>query len=227
MEATQLPAWRRLLKLAHPEAIPRLGASCYAAISASGIFQRHYELVARDALAGANAARILDIGTGPGWLLDQLHTLAPSAGVIGLDLSPAMVARAHRRLAAAGLAGVVEVREGDAGALPFADGSFDLVVSTGSLHHWKRPIAALDEVRRVLTHGGRALLYDVAADTPPEVLRATRREFGHLRLTLFWLHAFEEPFYARRALEALAAASRFGRGTTSFVGVLCRLELAK
>ena len=45
-------------------------------------------------------------------------------------------------------------------SLPFPDGSFDLVVSTLSLHHWADPQAGLAEIARVLRPGGRALIWD-------------------------------------------------------------------
>ncbi|HKD97163.1 MAG TPA: class I SAM-dependent methyltransferase, partial [Micromonosporaceae bacterium] len=49
---------------------------------------------------------------------------------------------------------------GDVTDLPFADGSFDLVVSSLSLHHWDEPEAAVPELARVLRPGGRVCIYD-------------------------------------------------------------------
>jgi ubiquinone/menaquinone biosynthesis C-methylase UbiE len=73
-----------------------------------------------------------------------------------------MIALARRRADAAGLADRLRFEVADAGALPFADGQFDLVVSTMSLHHWPDPRRGLAEVRRVLRPAGRASIYDVA-----------------------------------------------------------------
>jgi ubiquinone/menaquinone biosynthesis C-methylase UbiE len=53
---------------------------------------------------------------------------------------------------------------GDAAALAFPDGSFDLVVSTLSMHHWADPAAGLAEIGRVLRPGGRALIWDFRPD---------------------------------------------------------------
>ncbi len=50
---------------------------------------------------------------------------------------------------------------GDVAALPFPDGSFDLVVSTFSMHHWSDPAAGLGEIARVLRPAGRALIWDL------------------------------------------------------------------
>jgi len=219
--------FRRVLKAVHPEGIPGLGTRLYNAVSRTTIFQRHYELLARDILACCSTGRILDIGTGPAWLLIALHRLAPQLSLIGIDVSAAMVERARRNLEEAGLLGTIEVREAGAGHLPFRDESFEAVVSTGSIHHWKEPTACLLEAYRVLKPGGHALLYDVVADTPRDVLAENAARYGRLRMLLFWLHSFEEPFYDREEFEALATPTPFGRADMRWVGVLCCLALRK
>ena len=65
----KLSAMRRLMKLVHPEGIPWPGSVLYNAISSSAIFQRHYELAARDILSHCSQGTLLDIGTGPARLL--------------------------------------------------------------------------------------------------------------------------------------------------------------
>ncbi len=137
-----------------------------------------------------------------------------------------MVNQARANMAAAGLGGRFDLRTGAAGRLPFPDGSFDVVTSTASLHHWKEPAAALDDIHRVLKPGGQALLYDIVRGIPPEVLREMEREFGRLKVGLFWLHSFEEPSFRPEGIEALARSTCFG-GRTGFVGLLCRLALKK
>ncbi|MFD1145749.1 methyltransferase domain-containing protein [Saccharothrix hoggarensis] len=94
----------------------------------------------------------LDVGCGPG---TDLPAMAERAGaVIGVDLDPAMVGEAERRTA--GLP--VEVRQGDAHALPVDDRSVDRVRVDRVLHLVADPSAVLAEVRRVLRPGGRAVL---------------------------------------------------------------------
>lgn len=218
---------RRLLKLFHPEAIPWPFCHVYDAVSATEIFGRQYDLVARDIARLCTGGRVLDIGTGPARLLLTLHRQAPRLVLTGMDASAPMVAAARRHVAAAGLSGVIQVTAGNASDLPFPNGAFDLVVSTGSIHHWKDPVRALGEVHRVLRDGGRALMYDLVSDMPRPVLEETAREFGWLRILLLWLHGFEEPFYARAAFASLADPTPFGPGETRFVGVLCCLALQK
>lgn len=219
--------WRRFLQRWHPEGIPWPGTVLYNALSRRSIFQRHYQLVAEDVARSCATGRILDIGTGPGWLLLALHQTLPQADLVGVDISPGMVETAKRNLNRAGGSALIEVREAAANSLPFPDGSFDAVVSTGSLHHWKDPVGGLNEVFRVLKPGGHALMYDLVRTVPPEVARAARREFGRLATSILWLHSFEEPFYSPEDMQSLAERTRFQRGATRFVGALCCLVLRR
>jgi len=187
----------------------------------------YYGLIARDILTCCSEGSLLDVGTGPGWLLVKLHHLSPELRLTGLDVSGSMVARARKNMANAGLSEVIEIKEGNADCLPFADSLFDTVVSTGTLHHWKKPTAGLNEVHRVLKEGGLALMYDLVSDTPASILRETARQYGKLKILLLWLHAFEEPFYSCKGFALLARPTWFRQGRTRFVGVLCCLMLKK
>jgi SAM-dependent methyltransferase len=117
--------------------------------------------IAADVAAVAPAgARVLEVGCGPGHLSVRLahHGLA----VTGLDLDPAMIARAQANTDRAANRGGLRPSflVGDVAALTFPDGSFDLVVSTLSMHHWADPAAGLTEIGRVLRPGARALIWD-------------------------------------------------------------------
>lgn len=126
------------------------------------LFASLYSRIAAD-IAGhtPRGARVLEVGCGPGHLsvlLASRHGLA----VTGLDLDPRMIERARTNAARApdGVRQAVFV-VGDAATLPFADASFDLVVSTFSMHHWSDPKAGLNEMARVLRPEGKALIWDL------------------------------------------------------------------
>lgn len=218
---------RRMLKAVHPEGIPRPGALVYNAISRTKIFQAAYDLLARDILDSMHRGAVLDIGTGPGALLIKIARMRHDLRLTGLDISPAMVSAARRNFEKAGLSSAIEVVEGSASSLPFENGSFDLVVSTGSLHHWANPAGGMNEIHRVLKRGGRALIYDLVADMPKPSMKEFNREFGFLRTTLLWLHTFTEPFHSSLEMELLARSSLFATGSTRFVGLFCCLMLEK
>ena len=102
---------------------------------------------------------VLDVGTGPGRVPRLIAAAYPTVEVEGVDLSQEMIARATwtaNRTRTSNL----RFRVGDAAALPFADNSVHLVVSTLSLHHWDDPAAGLNEIVRVLAPGGQAWIYD-------------------------------------------------------------------
>jgi ubiquinone/menaquinone biosynthesis C-methylase UbiE len=215
---------RQWLRRWRPEGIFWPLSMFYDVVSRSSAFRRHYEMVADEVAGRVQGGRILDIGTGPGWLLTALRQRIPAATLVGVDIAPAMVAAARRNLA-----GVtdVELHETGAHALPFPDASFDLVVSTLSLHHWKGLAASLDETWRVLKDGQYALIYDLVRRMPPEVSADVRRQFGGFRLGLLWLHSFDEPFLNPEELLDLARQTRFGDGQTHFAGAMCCLVLRK
>ena len=121
-------------------------------------------LVARKAIGNASVGRAIDIGGGPGKLAIRLARMALQVEVVSLDLSPEMVELANQNAAEAGLSGRVEGVLGSAESIPFPDASFDLAVSTLSLHHWEQPVAAFREIDRVLKPGGRALVVDLRRD---------------------------------------------------------------
>jgi ubiquinone/menaquinone biosynthesis C-methylase UbiE len=211
----------------HPEGIPWPGSVIYNALSRSSIFQAHYGLLIEQIAALRNEGALLDLGAGPGWLLIRLHAKCPAMRLVGVDISSAMIAQARKNMAASDAAGRVEMQVGSAAKLPFADACFDLVVSSISAHHWKDASGALNEIHRVLRPGGRALIYDFVKALPPEVRREAVRRFGRLRMALFRPGTCEEHFYSADELVSLARASRFRDGRTSYVGLLCRLEMVK
>jgi len=218
---------RKLLKSLHPEGIPWPGSAIYNAAAGSAVFQRHYELLAADISRYCSEGGLLDVGAGPGYLLVKLHRLCPSLRLAGLDASPSMVLRAAENVQRAGLTGSVEILEGFAQKLPFDAESFDAVVSTGTVHHWKDPISGLNEAHRVLKKGGHALMYDLVSDVPAGVREAVAREFGRLSMALLWVHMFTEPFYTMEDFERLGCSSLFREARVGFVGAFCCLVMRK
>jgi SAM-dependent methyltransferase len=125
--------------------------------------------IAADVAAVApDGARVLEVGCGPGHLsirLARQHGL----DVTGLDLDPAMIQRARANADRRGNGDEhgPSFLVGDVASLAFPDGSFDLVVSTLSMHHWADPAAGLAEIGRVLRPGGRALVWDFRPGVRP------------------------------------------------------------
>jgi ArsR family transcriptional regulator len=147
--------------------------------SVAGDMERHYspgrtwEALARTALPLLEPGDVLDIASGDGVLAELL---APHAHrYVCVDTSARVVAAAAERLRRFPN---VEVREGDMHALPFADGSFDLVVLMHALTYAARPQQAVAEAARVLKRGGRLLLSSLAKHEHRTVVEA----YSHVNL---------------------------------------------
>src|SRR5437879_6225796 len=116
----------------------------------------------------------LDVGTGD--LASALLAASdPTARVIGVDLSEAMLARARERAASSALGARFEARAADAQALPFADASFDRVTAGFTVRNFGDLDAGLREMRRVLRPAGRAVLLEFSHTS-----RRLVRPFAHL-----------------------------------------------
>ncbi|MFC7396419.1 methyltransferase domain-containing protein [Chelatococcus sp. GCM10030263] len=96
-------------------------------------------------------ARVLDLGCGGGHV--SFHAARRAAEVVAYDLSSDMLEVVANAAADRGLTNIV-TRQGVAEELPFADQSFDCVLSRYSTHHWRDFPAGLREIRRVLKSGG-------------------------------------------------------------------------
>lgn len=106
-------------------------------------------------------ARVLDVGTGPGWIPIELARRNPHWEIWAVDASEDMLefARAHAR--AAGVESRLHFRHAEAAALPFESASFDVVYSHFTLHHLAQPEELLNESGRVARAGGRVVIKDL------------------------------------------------------------------
>jgi ubiquinone/menaquinone biosynthesis C-methylase UbiE len=135
----------------------------------------------------ASAIRVLDVATGTGRTLRQLRGALPQAQLVGLDLSRAYLRQANRWLSQ--LPGELpQLVQGNAEAMPFADGCFQAISCVFLLH--ELPAQArqhmIDEAFRLLEPGGVLLLADsVQLEDSPE-FRVAMENFRRV---------FHEPYY--------------------------------
>ena len=101
---------------------------------------------------------VLEVGFGPGVVIQRLAKLAVAGHVAGIDQSRDMVQQARARNATAVQEGRVELRNGSVASLPFDDNSFHRALAINSMQYWPQAVVALQEVRRVLKDGGSIAL---------------------------------------------------------------------
>jgi arsenite methyltransferase len=110
--------------------------------------------------------RVLDLGSGAGTdSLVAAQMVGEGGRVTGIDMTPAMLAKARAAATEMGLS-KVEFVEGEAERLPFADGSFDVVISNGVIDLIPDKEAVFSELHRVLASGGRLQIADVTIQNP-------------------------------------------------------------
>jgi arsenite methyltransferase len=139
----------------------------------------------REALGAKPGERILDVGCGPGFYVDEIAEQVGDAGsVVGVDASAAMLEVAAGRT---GGRANVAFHAGDAGALPLPDAEFDAALSVQVLEYVEDVTGALRELRRVVTPGGRVVVWDVDWGTvswhshdPVRMKRVLEAWDGHL-----------------------------------------------
>lgn len=127
---------------------------------------------------GVRTGRVLDVGTGPGWIPIRLALLNHTFSIDAIDLSESMLALAGENAAAFGVKSRIRFSRGDAKRIPFDDHTFDLVLCHNMLHQLPNPLLALKEIERVAKPHGAILVRDV---------RRLPRPFMDLALPLYCL----------------------------------------
>ena len=158
------------IKFPHLEPPPWL----YARLAKGPLLRRIYRRFVGDLAVGQKSlpagGRVLDVGTGPGFLPAYLARERPDLDLWGLDFSHSMIRRAAGRHP--------ELRKwlvADARALPFPAGVFDQALATFSLHIWPKPALGVQEMVRILKPGGRAWIFELRREAAADELRQFAR----------------------------------------------------
>ncbi len=106
------------------------------------------------------SGKALDVGTGTGLLAIELAKGIPGLEIIGLDLSDVVLELARDNARKSEVTSRVTFECGNAEDMPFEDGTFDLVISSNTLHLLENPIRMFNEIQRVLQPTGRFFISD-------------------------------------------------------------------
>jgi len=131
----------------------------------------NYPLIADEITANLRREkrRMLDLGTGLGSLAREFAKRLPACRLYGIDISGEMLEEA-RTINAREKVSNLTFMLSDINCMPFADKTFDCIVSFGVLHHLSTVSKAFSEIRRVLKEGGEVFLYDLRQNPPGEMV---------------------------------------------------------
>lgn len=112
---------------------------------------------------GFGPGKALEIGPGP-LPMGFLFCKQTQWDVVGIDISAEIVELARKVMKEEDQKTRYKIEIGNAEKLPFMDGAFNLIFSSGSLHHWVNPVKILQEIERVLAPGGTVIIFDLCRE---------------------------------------------------------------
>lgn len=187
-------------------------AKWYASNTAE-MMNQYVELAQRIARELPQGSAVLEVAPGPGYFCTELARRG-SYRITGLDLSHTFVKMATKRAAEAGLD--IDFMQGSASNLPFPKSSFDFLLCRAAFKNFGEPVAALEEMHRVLKPGGRALIIDLKGGASPAELSQAVDAMGLSTVNRFLTrHAFKsfllKRAYNRRQFEQMLAQAGIER----------------
>ncbi len=155
--------------------LPRVGSKIYDFLMRESPMQKYYLEIARDLTSRISGGRLLDVGTGPGRLLREIHRINPNIELYGLDVSSAMLQQARKNLSGT----PVNLQQGNIRKTGFPGESFELVACSGSFYLWDRPEEGLREIFRILKKNASAYLFECRREYDRQELKSALK--GNLR----------------------------------------------
>jgi ubiquinone/menaquinone biosynthesis C-methylase UbiE len=174
-------------------------------------------------------ASVLELAPGPGYFAIELAKLGHYK-ITGLDISATFVEIARQNARKEGVE--INFQRGNASRMPFLDGSFDLIVCRAAFKNFTDPFGALQEIYRVLKHGGRAVIIDLRKDTPPEEIDAylDKMNVGKLNaafIRLSFRMMLLKRAYTRQDFERFIAQSGFEKAEIAEAPLGFEINLTK
>ncbi len=221
----------KLRRIVFFESIPGPVASIYEKATRM-VIEGYYAQVAEEVVSNLKTGKILDLGTGPGYLPIRIAKKSSSIKVDGVDLGRRFINMAKKNALKAGVADRLHFETGNASELRFEDGSYDMVISTGMLHMVRDPIRMLRECYRILKSGGEAWIYDPAQISPQIDIEEWKASFTFAEKIihkLFVLYAKISPPqpYNREQVTEMIAATNFEDYQIEVAGKEIRAKLRK
>jgi len=147
--------------------LPKFAAKIYNKMMQLTPMQHQRNQIAKELLNHIDEGRLLDIGTGHGMLLLEIHKINPNIDLYGYDISEQMINIAKDNLKDI----IVNLEQGNIKKTTFDDDFFDLITCTGSFYLWNNPIDSLNEIHRILKPDRICLLFESHKDYDKKELK--------------------------------------------------------
>jgi len=174
-------------------------------------------------------SRILEVAPGPGYISIELAKRGHYA-VTGLDVSKTFVEIAKKNAAEASVE--IDFQQGNASAMPLSDDTFDFIVCRAAFKNFSQPVAAMNEMYRVLKRGGSALIIDLRKSASLEDIDSYIKsvDLGWMnsliyRLTFRFL--LLPRAYSKESFMEMASSSSFGEAAIQESGIGLEITLRK
>ena len=166
---------------------------------------------------------------GPGYFAVELAKLGPYR-IVGLDISQSFVRMATDNARKAGVN--VDFRHGNASSMPFDSDSFDFVYCRAAFKNFSEPIAAINEMYRVLKPGGTAVIFDLRKDASASEIDAAVDEMGLDRINAAltrWIfkHSLLKRAYVEEDFRRMASRTPFATCEIKSVSIGFEVSLYK
>jgi ubiquinone/menaquinone biosynthesis C-methylase UbiE len=203
-------------------------AKWYAANTA-GVMNEYVELAQRIAAQLPQDSSILEVAPGPGYFSIELARLG-SYAITGLDISQTFVAMAAKKAAEAGVR--VNFTQGSASNMPFPKESFDFLLCRAAFKNFAKPVAALQEMCRVLRPGGRGLIIDLKRDANPGEISRHVDAMGlstvnRVLTKLAFRTMLLKSAYSKEQFERMLAQTQFSKVEINESGIGLEVWMAK
>lgn len=137
--------------------LPILAARLYDNLTSVKGINKSFEEISLFVDDHVKQGRLLDIGTGPGRLLYEIHKNTPNLDLFGLDISASML-----RIARKNLKNIenLDLRIENVSQTDYPDDCFDMVINSGSFYNWDKPVEGINEIYRILKLGQSAYIFE-------------------------------------------------------------------
>ena len=165
--------------------------------------QKEYRRLAENVVSMFQKGKLLEIGPGPSHISIEIAKRLPNVVITGLEISDTMIEISNINAREYGVSEKITLKKGDASKMPFEASTFDFVITSGSLHHWKKPDQVINEIYRILKSECTALVSDLRKDAPKEKIKEFSNKINSKLMRWGLNHSFREGYTVKQIEEII------------------------